>query len=138
MKKRKQGKLSFFLVLFIGFIYFTFLENFSFSIPCLFYKITGFYCPGCGASRMLYSLVRGELYQAFRFNPLLFLFFPWFVLGGVIHCYSSFVLKKNLLAKIPNFVWYFLAILFLAYGMMRNIPSFDYLRPTIIFFYHLL
>ena len=30
--------------------------------PCAFHKITGFYCPGCGGTRAVFSLARGEFH----------------------------------------------------------------------------
>ncbi|MGN5237531.1 MULTISPECIES: DUF2752 domain-containing protein [unclassified Rhodococcus (in: high G+C Gram-positive bacteria)] len=38
--------------------------------PCPTYAIFGILCPGCGASRMLYSLVHLDIPAAVRFNAL--------------------------------------------------------------------
>ena len=38
---------------------------------CVFYHLTGLYCPGCGATRALHALVHGEWAAAFRSNVLL-------------------------------------------------------------------
>jgi hypothetical protein len=47
--------------------------------PCLFYKLTGLYCPGCGSTRMLYWLVHGHPLLAMRENALAMLVLPWVV-----------------------------------------------------------
>ena len=40
------------------------------GIPCLFYKITGLQCPGCGSSRAVMALLRLDLREALRHNAL--------------------------------------------------------------------
>ena len=49
-------------------------------IPCLIHKITGLYCPGCGISRMLISIFHFDFYQAYRYNPWLFILLILFIL----------------------------------------------------------
>lgn len=40
------------------------------GIPCLFQVITGLYCPGCGGTRALIYLMRGQIVKSFRYHPL--------------------------------------------------------------------
>lgn len=53
----------------------------GFFPPCPVHALTGLYCPGCGATRMLYYLVHGEPWTAFRYNPLAFFCLPYVVAG---------------------------------------------------------
>ena len=39
--------------------------------PCPVLSVTGWQCPGCGSTRALYSLLHGDVVQAFVMNPLL-------------------------------------------------------------------
>ncbi len=41
--------------------------------PCIFLKITGLRCPGCGGTRMVAFLVKGDIPTALYYNPLLLL-----------------------------------------------------------------
>jgi hypothetical protein len=41
--------------------------------PCMFRALTGYYCIGCGTTRMLHALVHFDLPRAFAMNPLAFL-----------------------------------------------------------------
>ena len=36
---------------------------------CKFHSITGLYCPGCGGTRAVFSLLRGEIVRSFLFHP---------------------------------------------------------------------
>ena len=37
--------------------------------PCFFYYITGIYCPGCGGTRAVKALLRGDIWQSFIDYP---------------------------------------------------------------------
>lgn len=37
---------------------------------CLFHRLTGLDCPGCGSQRMLHALLHGDLAAAWRHNAL--------------------------------------------------------------------
>lgn len=39
---------------------------------CLFKRMTGLPCPGCGAARGAWALLHGEVFAAWNYNPLLF------------------------------------------------------------------
>ena len=44
--------------------------------PCPFHALTGLHCPGCGSLRAVHQLLHGELWAAFRLNPLMVLSLP--------------------------------------------------------------
>ncbi|MBQ9584384.1 MAG: DUF2752 domain-containing protein [Muribaculaceae bacterium] len=39
---------------------------------CIFLKLTGFKCPGCGSQRFFHSLLNGDLRMAAHYNAFLF------------------------------------------------------------------
>lgn len=39
-------------------------------IPCLFHTLTGGYCPGCGGTRAIRALGRGQVFLSFCYHPL--------------------------------------------------------------------
>ncbi len=51
---------------------------FAYMPDCAFYRLTGLYCPGCGGTRALFLLMRGELLGSFLFHPTV----PYTVLLG--------------------------------------------------------
>lgn len=54
-----------------------------FAPKCPFHLLTGLDCPACGNQRALHSLLSGELWLAFRYNPFLWLSLPY--AGAVIY-----------------------------------------------------
>jgi hypothetical protein len=55
----------------LGGVYFAFNPAGGYFPPCLFYRLTGFQCPGCGTQRALHCLLHLNIGQAFCYNPLL-------------------------------------------------------------------
>lgn len=102
-------------------------KRFSFYIPCLFHKITHLYCPGCGITRMILSILKLNFYQAFRYNPLLFIMMPFIILYELLY-YINWIQDKDF--KISNKIWYTLLIITIIYTILRNINMFNYLAPT--------
>lgn len=47
--------------------------------PCPIRALTGLDCPGCGATRMFYSLLHGDLLTALHYNALAVAFIPFFL-----------------------------------------------------------
>ena len=45
--------------------------------PCIFLKLTGFECPGCGSTRCLHEVLRGNLSTAMNLNVLSIIAMPW-------------------------------------------------------------
>lgn len=112
--------------------YFCFIKN-GILIPCLFYQITGLYCPGCGITRMILSLLRLDFYQAFRFNPLIFIALPFIIVLFIDMFFKWLVGKENYLyMKINDKAWIVLLIITLLFGVLRNLPFFEYFIPTVI------
>ena len=52
----------------------------GFYPPCVFHKLTGLHCPGCGSLRATHHLLQGHLGEALSMNILLFMLGP--VLAG--------------------------------------------------------
>ena len=95
-------------------------------IPCVFNLITGYYCPGCGATRAVLALLHGDVYQAFRYNSIIFIDVPILL----IICFLQSKFNNSKVIKIvTQVILILLAILTIAYGVLRNIPAFSYLAP---------
>lgn len=42
----------------------------SLGLPCMFQALTGLYCPGCGGTRAVRALLKGDLWMSFQYHPL--------------------------------------------------------------------
>ena len=123
MKKRliKIIFLNAFIVI-ISFIYYFLNKYFNIGIPCLFYKITGLKCPGCGITRLIFSLIKLDFRQAFFYNPLVFILLP-FIGFYIIYQEYLYITKKEdqIIKKIPSYIYYVLIIILIIYAILRNI-----------------
>jgi hypothetical protein len=102
---------------------------------CVFHWLTGWHCPGCGATRCLYSLLHGDLAQALAYNPLFLIASPFLIYGGLRLGYEMATGKKAP-GKIHTPTWTMpvvLAIL-LAFWIARNIDAFPFsvLAPHVL------
>ncbi len=102
----------------LGYLFFILLSGLR--IPCIFYEITGFKCPGCGVTRMIVSISRLEFAAAFKYNPFLF------ITGPLLLIYIAFSEVRHILrgsTKAGRWILFIWAELILAviYGVLRNI-----------------
>ena len=106
------------------------IRYFGRRLYCPIWLATGWYCPGCGVSRMCLRLLRLDLAGAFRANPLLFSALPLLLgLGG----WHILRYVKEGPGKTPRWeerVWLGLAVVFVLYGVLRNLPGLECLAPV--------
>ena len=100
--------------------------KYDIGIPCIIFELTGLYCPGCGATRAIFSLSKLQPYQAFRYNPLIVILIPF----AILYLVYKYILKGE--KKTPNWIWCILLIITILFGVLRNIPAFYCLAPIII------
>lgn len=104
---------------------------------CVFRLATGLYCPGCGSTRAMHLLLHLHPYAALRMNPGLVLLLPI-----LAYCMLDEMIPWALGRRIvphwempAKFAWT-LAILVIAYAVLRNVPvaPFTWLVPTAVSF----
>lgn len=136
MKLIKKLIISLFYIILFAIIiifYFLILDKHNLQLKCPIYSIFNLYCPGCGLTRMISSILRLNFYQAFRYNPLIFISLPIIILLSLDKYINWLKDKKTCLYnKINNKTWYAILIITIIYFIIRNIETFDYLIPTSI------
>ena len=125
MKKNKVIFVGIILII-ISYGYYFLNLKFGFTIKCPFHAITGLHCPGCGVTRMLFSIMTLNFYQAFRFNPLLFILLILYIAFII----ERLIRKKDL--KVPNRIALVLLVILIIFGILRNIPALSFLEPTLV------
>ena len=100
------------------------------GIKCVFYQLTGLYCPGCGSGRAIHALFQGQFAEAFSYNIL------FIVLGSpclliLIHEYLRLVFPSLRLkpVSIPQPLLAGVTAVIVLYWILRNIPAFSFLAP---------
>lgn len=90
---------------------------------CIFHKVTGLYCPGCGSTRAVYKLVHGDVIAAMRFNPL--------VVIGLSASGLSWWWWRKTTVRVKTTVGWMALVVALLFGVLRNLPfaQFALLRP---------
>ena len=88
---------------------------------CIFHAVTGGYCPGCGATRALCALSRGDLPAAWHYNALLVAVLPLLVIAAWQ--------PRRLAQARPVWIWT-LVLLIGLFTVARNIPLPPFLALT--------
>ncbi len=50
-------------------------------LPCIYYATTGYLCPGCGVTRSIYALAKGNILLSLRNNPIVLLIILFLILA---------------------------------------------------------
>ena len=110
-----------------GAVYLYFHDPHSYPLPCIFYLLTGFYCPGCGAGRACYAILHGRFLEAFCYNLLMVILLPllilyiaartldWVITGGD---HVDYKISIRFLVGI--------LVLVFVYWVVRNIPVYPF------------
>ncbi len=95
---------------------------------CLFHKLTGLNCPGCGGTRAANQLLHGHLLLALRDNALFILALAALTVRGVWFAARKICRQPATLAVPPKALWAFLAVA-MVFSVLRNLPAFSFLSP---------
>ncbi|MCD8219460.1 MAG: DUF2752 domain-containing protein [Ruminococcus sp.] len=125
---RKQLRTTCMLLI-IGLAYYALTQLMPFRIPCVFQKITGLACPGCGVTHFCIRLLHLDFRGAAKENlALACILPPWGLLLLIRTILHPRWLRKNGKLK-QGFYWGCIAVL-LVFGVVRNLPGFSFLLPS--------
>lgn len=82
--------------------------------PCAIHAVTGYYCPGCGATRALIALLRGQLVRSLMYHPFILYVTAgggWFMLSQTVERLSGRRIRVGLHFRYI-YVWIGLALIF--------------------------
>jgi hypothetical protein len=118
------------LLMMVGLLYFFPPGSVWFYPQCIFHKITGLNCPGCGGLRATHQLLHGHLKAAFALNPLVFILAPGLVWFGLAQLWRAGT-GRELAHPFKHRAWIWgLLIAVVTFGIVRNLPiPLFHLRP---------
>ena len=117
---------SFFL---LGLAYYIVTQLTPLRIPCLFQKITGLACPGCGISHFCIRLLHLDLLGAVKENLAITLLSPlWLAAFLVRVLWNPKWFAKG--SKGENFLLWGSVVVLLLFGIVRNLPHMEFLLPS--------
>ena len=130
-KKRIQKVLAVSIILLVFlFIYYLIVTFTDIGISCFFHSVTGWHCPGCGASRMFIDLLRGNILSAAKHNLLLFFLLPFAAVFIISRCRKYILYDKNApFGRIESVFIYVALGSLLLFGVLRNLPFLSFLAP---------
>lgn len=108
-------------ILLAGGLYAVFVRLTGLAVPCVFRKLTGWLCPGCGITRACLSLMRGDIKASFSYNPFLYIAGP---------CIIYLIVKEDMnyiknntfqLNRQDTVLTYILIAAALVFGVARNL-----------------
>jgi len=93
---------------------------------CMFHRITGLQCPGCGMTRAFHALMHGHISEALEYNLLSIpLFFAAAVLLVLDIAYLARGIRVHLglSERQKDFYGWVVLFLVLSYGVVRNVTA---------------
>ena len=96
---------------------------------CILYSLTGIYCPACGGTRAAYDLMHGDVAGAFARNPAV----PLLLVVVLVWVGYRVTYRRRHGTKapaVPSWVPVAIAVSALVFGVLRNIPGWDWLSPA--------
>lgn len=110
---------KFLLLFFFGIAYLVLVDVFHIGFVCVFHEITGLECPGCGITRCILSIIKGNLKEAFHYNMLIFISLPIAIVYSIYISYNYIKGKKYY--KLGDKGWYVILTIVILFGIIRNI-----------------
>lgn len=122
-ERAKKLAENFGIIILMGILYCLFFSITKLEMKCPFHELTGFLCPGCGISRMLFSLFLLDFSSAFYYNAAFLILLP-FWLAIVISYYYEYIKFGKAKIRIWHKIILVLSIIALVvFGILRNITE---------------
>jgi len=113
--------LGFLAVVGLGLLFLFDPARHAFYPVCLFKKMTGYDCPGCGGLRSVHQLLRGDVGQAFRLNAMVVIALPLLGFWAIRAAWRT--TREDPSRKRPVLLYAWLLITgIILFGVVRNLP----------------
>ena len=110
-----------------GIAYFVFTAVTGLGIPCVFRKVTGLYCPGCGVTHFIHDIAALRFKSLIGDNAAVMILLPvWIAVIIAVLFRKEDGPGWQKLPYVKITAWASVAML-LIFGILRNIPAFSFL-----------
>ena len=89
------------------------------KFKCIFKELFNIKCAGCGATRMLKELFKLNIYKAFMYNPVMFLYLLLFVIYFIYN--ALLYIKKGKIKLLRFSTIIILVVILFIFMILRNI-----------------
>ncbi|NLP26318.1 MAG: DUF2752 domain-containing protein [Clostridiales bacterium] len=93
------------------------------QFPCIFNILTGYFCPGCGNTRSIMELFKGNFLLSLRYNPFIIVSFIFITLLYIELFISTFFRYKKIIPRSNKFLFVTLGIMIVYYFIRNLIPA---------------
>lgn len=93
------------------------------QFPCIFNILTGYFCPGCGNTRSIVELFKGNFLSSLRHNPFILISFIFITLQYIELFISVFFGYKKIIPRSNKFLFVTLGIMIVYYFIRNFIPA---------------
>ena len=82
------------------------------KFPCLFNRVTHLCCPGCGGTRAMRALLKGEILKSiYDYPPLIYGVIVYIIFMVRCFLYKYFGIKKSKDGAVVKYIYIFLALM---------------------------
>ena len=120
--------ISFISILLLSFLYYKTNKTYHIGFNCIFHEITNLYCPGCGITRAIFSLIEFDIIGAIKYNILIVTVIPLIIVNYLVKIINWINLKEQK-EIYPKTIWNLILIFVILFGILRNIEIFSFLAP---------
>jgi hypothetical protein len=93
------------------------------NMSCVFLKVFHLYCPGCGGTRALFSLLHGDILASLAYNPLLILtalFVLFYEIAYIVHIFGN-VKPSAFFLRLYNILPIIFVVIVILFAVIRNL-----------------
>lgn len=101
------------------------VEDERYFLPCIFYQLTGYQCPGCGTQRAIHSLLHFKIKQSFLYNPILVIAIPLIILLIYLEQFKGKNRFPKLYKALSGKIFIVVSLIFIViYWILRNLVTY--------------
>lgn len=109
------------ILIFLLFLKIYNINIFNINVPCKLLEKTGYYCPGCGGTRAVKALIKGDIIGSIKYHPVVIYIFVVYSLFMILNT-MSLIFKRDFSGmKLNNTIIILMPIIIFGQFFIKNI-----------------